>query len=64
MAVQKTHRRTTKTEPNRQVSLAVVFVCIVSIVMLITGAVVEGTPAVLVVFPTLVAALTIARMRS
>jgi hypothetical protein len=43
-------------------SFAIVFVCLVSITLLIAGAVVEGTPAFLVAIPTIVGALTIVTM--
>lgn len=55
------HHRPTR-RSRRQLSFAVVFVCVVSIALLITGAVVEGTPAVLVAIPTIIGALTIATM--
>lgn len=44
--------------------LAIVFICVVSIVLLIIGAVVESTSPYLVLLPTLVAAFQLSKIRS
>lgn len=62
MTTSATHRHRLTRRSRRQLSFAVVFVCVVSIALLITGAAVEGTPALLVAIPTIIGALTIATM--
>lgn len=64
MALTHLHRHPTTPDRRRAHyrDLAIIFVCVVSIALLIVGSVVEGTSPYLVAIPTLVAALTIARM--
>ncbi|RKE60426.1 hypothetical protein DEU36_2867 [Microbacterium sp. AG238] len=44
--------------------LALVFICIVSIVLLLLGSILEATSPYLVLVPTLLAAFQISRMRT
>ncbi|MGU3358164.1 hypothetical protein ACLBWJ_12995 [Microbacterium sp. M4A5_1d] len=44
--------------------LAIVFICIVSIALLIVGSVVESTSPYLVLLPTVLAAFQISKMRT